>query len=233
MNKNYPKHIGLILDGNRRWAKERGLPAFEGHRAGLGTIEKLFDWAIELDIKELTLYCFSMQNFKRTSVEVKFLMELFTENFRKVIKNRRIHANKVKIKVIGNISLLPEKLQDAIKKAEEATKNYKNYIVNFCIAYGGQEEIAEMVKKIAEKVKDGKVSIDKITLETVKDNLYLSSEPDIIIRTSGEQRTSNFLVFQQAYSEWFFPEVKWPDFSKKALEDIIDQYLGRERRFGK
>ena len=230
MNKNYPKHIGLILDGNRRWAKEKGLPSFGGHRAGLSTIEKLFDWMTELDIRELTLYCFSIQNFKRTSVEVSFLMELFTENFNNIAKNKKIHKNKVKIKVIGETKLLPIKLSRAIANAEKSTKNYHSHIVNFCIAYGGQEEIIEAVKKIC---KADKISLSKLTPETFKKYLYLESCPDIIIRTSGEVRTSNFLVFQQAYSEWFFLEKYWPDFTKNDLENIISQYQDRERRFGR
>jgi tritrans,polycis-undecaprenyl-diphosphate synthase [geranylgeranyl-diphosphate specific] len=233
MNSKYPEHIALILDGNRRWAKEKGLPAFEGHRAGRNTFENLFDWMIDLDIKELTLYCFSIQNFKRSSLEVNFLMELFTKNFNDIAKDPKIHSNNVKINVVGETNLLPLKLRNAITNAQKATENYKKHTVNFCIAYGGQEEIVSALKNIAERVKDNKLKISDINIETVKNNLYLSSYPDVIIRTSGEVRTSNFLVWQQAYSEWFFINKFWPDFTKKDLENVINEYQDRERRFGK
>ena len=231
MEKNYPKHIGLILDGNRRWAKERGKMPWDGHREGLKKVREIKNWMIDLNIKEMTLYCFSMQNFKRDIKEVYFLMKVFEKAFTDIVKDKDIFTKKVKIKHIGRIELLPKKLQKLIRNAEEKTKNHDQYQVNFALAYGGQEEIVDASKRIAEDAIKNKLK--NIDIEKFKKYLWLADEPDIIIRTSGEQRTSNFLCFQQAYSEWFFPRVKWPDFSKSDLANIIDDYLDRHRRFGK
>lgn len=227
--KNYPKHIAFILDGNRRWAKEQNKNPWEGHLEGFKKILQLKEWMIELNIKEITLYCFSMQNFNRDKKEVFFLMKIFEKAFSDISVNQDVHKYKIQIKHIGQIELLPKGLQKKIKIAEQKTSKYTNFKVNFAIAYGGQEEIIEAVKKIIKS----KIIADKITLEEFKKYLYLHSYPDIIIRTSGEVRTSNFLVWQQAYSEWFFLKKYWPDFTKKDLRVIINNYLDRERRYGK
>jgi tritrans,polycis-undecaprenyl-diphosphate synthase [geranylgeranyl-diphosphate specific] len=229
--KKYPKHIGLILDGNRRWAKERGKAPWDGHMAGFKKVQQIKDWMINLNIKETTLYCFSIQNFDRSKKEVFFLMRIFEKAFSDLLKDKDIEKYQVRIHHIGIKTMLPKKLQNLIKKCEEKTKNYKNYIINFALAYGGQEEIVAAVKKI---FADKEVDIKSLTTKDFQKYLWLSSCPDIIIRTSGEVRTSNFLVWQQAYAEWFFLEKYWPDFSQDDLKNIIDDYLsGRERRFGK
>jgi len=228
-NENYPKHIGIILDGNRRWAKENNLPPWEGHRAGFKKIKDLQKWMIDLDIKELTLYCFSTQNFDRDPKEVFFLMKIFEQAFRDAIKDKDVIKHQIKINHIGRLFMLPKSLQNLIKKAVDVTKGHNNYKVNFAIAYGGQEEIVDAVKKLDL----AKIDISKLTPEIFRKYLYLNSYPEIIIRTSGEQRTSNFLIWQQAYSEWFFPKVYWPGFTKNDLKVIIEEYLNRNRRFGK
>lgn len=233
MEKEYPKHIALILDGNRRWAKKQGLPVWAGHKHGKETGEKLFDWIIDLDIKEVTLFIFSTENFKRPSIEVKFLINIFTKSFANLLNDSKIHKNKVKINFIGRLHLLPKKLQDVIKNVKEATKDYKNHTANFALAYGGRAEVTDAVKKIAEDVKKGKIKPEEISENTITENLYLKSSPDIIIRTGGAMRTSNFLIWQQAYSEWFFVDKFWPDFTKEDLEGVIDTYINRERRYGK
>lgn len=227
--KTYPKHIGIILDGNRRWAKEREKKPWDGHLAGFKKIQELKKWMIELKIKEMTLYCFSIQNFSRDKKEVFFLMKIFEKAFADIIRDPDIYKNKVKINHIGRIQMLPKKLQKIINNAQEKTKNHNNYKVNFALAYGGQEEIIDAIKKAYEQ----KINFNNLTPKKFESFLYNSSVPDIIIRTSGEVRTSNFLVWQQAYSEWFFPKKYWPEFSKKDLKNIIDKYLGRERRYGK
>ena len=227
-----PKHIALILDGNRRWAKARGKMSWDGHKAGFDKLKDLFKWAQELKIKELSMYCFSVQNFDRDPKEVKFLMDIFEKAAKDVLKDKEIHENKVKIRFIGRLHILPERVQKAAKEAMEATKDYNNYIVNFCVAYGGREEIVDAVNKAIKDVKDGK--IEKVDDETMKNYMYINSDPDIVIRTSGECRLSNFLTWHTTYSEWFFLEKHWPDFDKEDLVKCIEDFKEkRSRRFGK
>lgn len=232
-SENYPTHIGLILDGNRRWARNKGKMPWDGHRAGFDKLKDLFKWGKELDIKEMSLYCFSTQNFKRDKTEVAFLMKIFEKAAKDVLKDKDVHENKVKVRFIGRIHLLPEKVQKAAKEAMEATKDYNNYIVNFCVAYGGREEIIDGIRKIAEDVKEGKISAQEIDEKIFRQYLYLQNDPDIIIRTSGEHRLSNFLTWHSTYTEWFFLEKHWPDFSKEDLIKVIEEFQEkRKRRFG-
>ena len=229
--KEYPKHIGIILDGNRRWAKKMGLKPWDGHKKGAEKWCDLKRWMLDLDIKELTLYIFSMQNFEREKKEVYFLMKVFENTFTEILKDPEIDEEEVRIRHIGRKDLLTKNLKDVINKLDTKTKKYKKHIVNFCMAYGGQEEIIGAIKKLC---LDKKQKIENITVEKFRKYLDIPSYPDIVIRTSGEVRTSNFLCWQQAYSEWFFPTILWPDFSKADLVQIIDEYLGkRERRYGK
>jgi len=232
MNRN-PEHIGIILDGNRRFAKRLMLQPWKGHELGFEKLKKLFKWCKELDIKEITLYCFSMQNFNRPKKEFDYLMSLFEKGFNEVLTNKDIHKDKIKINIIGRHYLFPEKVQKQIKKVIELTKDYNNYKINIAIAYGGREEIIDAVKKIAEKVKNKELDIKNINEETFSENLYLNSNPDLIIRTGGDRRTSNFLPWQSIYSEWFFLEKTWPEFEKQDLINVIEEYKNRKRRFGK
>lgn len=227
--KNYPRHIAIILDGNRRWARKHHLLPWKGHKTGYQKVNKLMDWISKLNIKEVTLFCFSLQNFQRNKLEVKFLMKLFEQAFINTLKDIRIDKYKVKMRFCGRINLLPKRIQETIKKLETRTFKYKSRIVNFCLAYGGQEEIVDAVNKLKCQMSN----VKEITKEMIEENLQIKSSPDIIIRTSGEQRTSNFLCWQQAYSEWFFLKKFWPDFTKADLVKIIQKYMGRERRFGK
>ena len=232
MNKNL-EHIGIILDGNRRFAKRLMLEPWKGHELGFEKLKKLFKWCKELEVKEITLYCFSMQNFNRPKKEFDYLMNLFEKGFNEVSTNEDIHKDKIRINVIGRHCLFPEKVQTSIKKAVDATKNYNDYKVNIALAYGGREEIVDAVKKVAEKVKNKELDIKDINEETFSENLYLNTEPDLIIRTGGDRRTSNFLPWQSIYSEWFFLEKVWPEFEKEDLIKVIDEYKNRDRRFGK
>jgi len=229
----HPKHVGIILDGNRRFAKKLALQPWNGHEWGAKKVAKLFDWCKELNVKELTLYAFSMQNFNRPKREFEFLMKIFSEFFSKQEYLKTIHENKIKIKFIGRIHLFPEEVYSKMVELENATKDYDNYFVNFAMAYGGREEIIDAVKQIGRKIESGELSNDQITEKLMDQNLYLDHAPDFIIRTGGDHRTSNFLVWQSSYSEWFFIEKTWPEFEKEDFLTCINQYINRERRFGK
>lgn len=223
-----PLHVGIILDGNRRWAKNKGLMPWDGHKAGFDKLKELFEAAKEAEIKELSLYCFSTQNFSRDKKEVDFLMTIFVKAANDLLKDKKVHEDKVKIRFIGRLHMLPEKVQKAAKEVMEATKDYDNYIANFCVAYGGREEIVDAVNKVL------KAGVDKVDEKTFEDYLYIQSSPDLIIRTSGEQRLSNFLTWHSAYSEFFFLEKHWPDFSKEDLLKIVKEFKEkRQRRYGK
>jgi len=229
-----PKHIGIILDGNRRYAKKSGLPSLIGHRKGFENVKNLFKWCKELDIKELSLFCFSMQNFNRKPEEIEALMDIFEEAGKDGLTNKDIHENKVRIRVLGRLELFPERVQGPMRELIEKTKDYDQHTVNFCLGYGGQEEIVDAVKKLAPELISGKVKAEDISTELFEQYLYTQSKPDLIIRTSGEHRTSNFLLWHQAYSEWFFLDKLWPEFSKEDLRSCMDAYKTiRERRFGK
>jgi len=231
--KQYPKHIGIILDGNRRFARRLMLEPWKGHELGFEKLKKLYQWCKELDIKELTLYCFSMQNFNRSKKEFDFLMDIFVKAGNDAVANEDVHKNKIKINAIGRWHLFPEKVQEAIKKGVEATKDYNDFTVNLALAYGGREEIVDGVKKLAADLKEGKINAEDIDEDKFSEYLYMNSEPDLIIRTGGVHRTSNFLAWQSIYSEWIFPEKFWPEFEKEDLIACIDEYMNRDRRFGK
>lgn len=220
------QHLAIVLDGNRRYAKARGLPVWEGHEEGAKNVERLFDWCKELNIRELTLYVLSTENLKRESIELQYLFKLFKNWFNKFKKDKRIHENKVRIKFIGDLSLVPENIRKLALEIQEDTKNYDNYIVNSCFAYGGRLELVDTLNKL--KDKEG-----KITEQDIKDALWLSSEPDLIIRTGGVKRTSNFLPWQSVYSELIFLDKLWPEFTKDDLIACIKEFEARKRNFGK
>jgi tritrans,polycis-undecaprenyl-diphosphate synthase [geranylgeranyl-diphosphate specific] len=231
--KQMPKHIGIILDGNRRFAKKLMQQPWKGHEWGAQKVEKLFSWCKEFGIKELTLYAFSMQNFNRPKEEFDFLMKVFEETFEKAKTNKDIHANKIRINFIGRIQLFPKTVYQKMSELMEATKNYNDHIVNFAMAYGGREELVDAIKKIGRAIEAGEITNDQINEELVNKHVYMPDEPDLIIRTGGDHRTSNFLVWQSWYSEWFFLEKTWPEFEKEDLLQCIAEFQGRERRFGK
>ena len=236
-SKKMPEHLGIILDGNRRWAYEHSLHLWDGHWTGAEKVEKLLKWCLELDIKAITLYVFSTENFQRSAEEVNEIFSIAKEKLRKLLSDRSIHENKVHIKAIGRINLLPGDLKEIILKAEEATKEYDEHYLNIAIAYGGRAEIVDATIKIAEEVKDGKITPDQIDEKTIESHLYTSHmpkfDPDLIVRTSGEERLSGFLLWQGAYSELSFLDVYWPDFRKIDLWRAIRTYQGRSRRYGR
>jgi tritrans,polycis-undecaprenyl-diphosphate synthase [geranylgeranyl-diphosphate specific] len=230
------EHIAIILDGNRRWASENEINPWLGHKRGAETVEQLLDWCEKLGVKFVTLYTFSTENFRRSPEEVEEIMRIAGEKFRKLLTDERIHRNKVHVKVIGRVNLLPESLQELISNVEKATANYDNQFLNFAFAYGGRAEIVDATKTIAEKVKNGELNLDEVDETTFEKYLYTShmpkQDPDLIVRTSGEERLSGFLLWQSAYSELCFLDVYWPDFRLIDLLRAIRTFQKRKRRYG-
>jgi tritrans,polycis-undecaprenyl-diphosphate synthase [geranylgeranyl-diphosphate specific] len=230
------EHIAIILDGNRRWASENDLNPWLGHKKGAETVEQLLEWCDKLNVKIVTLYTFSTENFRRSPQEVEEIMRIAEEKFRDLLTNERIHRNKVHVKVIGRVNLLPEKLQQLIADVEKATANYDSQFLNFAFAYGGRAEIVDAAKSIAEKVKNGELNLGDVDESTFEKYLYTShmpkQDPDLILRTSGEERLSGFLLWQSAYSELCFLDVYWPDFRLIDLLRTIRTFQKRKRRYG-
>ncbi|MCW4014816.1 MAG: polyprenyl diphosphate synthase [Candidatus Bathyarchaeota archaeon] len=231
-----PEHIAIILDGNRRWAVHKAMIPWVGHRHGANKINELLDWCIELDAKFITLYAFSTENFQRSQKEVNEIMKLIEEKLRSILTNKRIYENKIRVKAIGRIDLLPKSIQEVIEPVEETTKNFSDRFLNIALAYGGRAEIVDATKKIAEEVKNGELKIEDITEQVFENYLYTAHMPkqdaDLIIRTSGEERLSGFLSWQSAYSELCFVDVNWPDFRFIDLLRAVRMYQRRKRRFG-
>jgi len=222
-------HIGIILDGNRRFAKRLLLEPWKGHEYGKEKVEDLIDYAKEFGVNELTFYALSIENLKnRPKNELDYLLNLFKETFKNLDKEK-ITRNRVKINFIGDLSLLPVDLQNECKKLENETKDNSNFTVNFAIAYGGRQELIDAVKKILRN----KIDPERVTEDIIKENLYLKDEPDLIIRTGGEKRTSNFLPWQSVYSEWIFLDKMWPEFSKDDFRVCLEEFKKRKRNFGK
>lgn len=231
-----PAHIGIIMDGNGRWAKKRLKPRVFGHKAGMDTLQEVTIAASGLGVKVLTVYAFSTENWSRPEDEVKFIMNLPVEFFDYYVP--KLHENNVKVQVIGDTKRLPEATYQAMQNACQKTKHNTGLILNFALNYGGRAEITSAVKKIAEEVSTGQLSLESISEDTIASHLmtnqlpYLYRDPDLIIRTSGELRLSNFLPWQSAYSEFYFTSVFWPDFKEKELLKAISEFNNRQRRFG-
>ncbi len=228
MNNKIPYHLGLIIDGNRRWAKKRNLPIFKGHKKGLQNLEDMGDYLLEKGVKILTVYVFSYENWKRTEKEINFLMKLLIS----ALSNstvKKMNKKEIRIKVVGNKDKLSKDIKERIKKAEELTKDNNRGVLNLAVSYSGRIEIIDAIKKI---IKDN-ISSKKLTEDLFEDYLYLKESPDLIIRTGGEKRLSNFLTWQSAYSELYFSDKLWPSFTKKDIDDALNDYAKREKRFGK
>lgn len=231
-----PKHIGIIMDGNGRWAKKRMQPRIMGHKAGMDALQAVTIKASEMGVKVLTVYAFSTENWTRPVDEVKFIMSLPVEFFDKYVPE--LHRNNVKVQMIGDTSRLPKDTLDALNRARNLTKRNSGLILNFALNYGGRAEIVSAVKQIAQDVLDARFNTGDITEDLIANYLntaslpYLYRDPDLIIRTSGELRLSNFLPWQAAYSEFYFTNVLWPDFKEKELVAAIEEYNRRHRRFG-
>lgn len=230
--KNMPKHIAIIMDGNRRWAKEQGKNVSFGHKEGAKTLEKIVRYANKIGLEHITVYAFSTENWKRAEDEVKTLMLLLQSYLDDYSK--RADSENIKVKILGDISVLSEGMQKSIKKCMERTKNNTGVTFNIALNYGGRDEIIKAIKSISKQVKDGKIEIDDISEELVSDNLYTKGQPDpdLLIRTSGELRLSNFLPWQLVYSEFLFIDKYWPDFGEEDLDQAIIEYQKRTRKFG-
>ena len=233
INKEYmPKHIAIIMDGNRRWAKTKGMPSSFGHKEGAKTLEKIVRYANKIGIEYITVYAFSTENWKRTEEEVKSLMLLFQTYLDDYAK--RADTENIKVKIIGNMLELSPKMQESIKKCMERTKNNTGITFNIALNYGGRNELISAIKHIAKDVKEEKISIEDINENMVSEHLYTKGQPDpdLMIRTSGELRLSNFLPWQLVYSEFLFIDKNWPDFTEEDLDEAINIYEKRTRKYG-
>ena len=229
---NIPNHIAIIMDGNRRWARERKIDYRLGHKEGAKTLEKIVRYSKKVGIKYITVYAFSTENWKRSEEEVGALMLLlktYLDDY-----SKRADSENIKVKVLGDISALSEGLQKSIKKCEERTKDNDGILFCIGINYGGRDEIVHAVKNTAEDVKNNKLDVDDISEKLIDDYLYTAGipDPDLVIRTSGELRTSNFLPWQIVYSEFLFLDKYWPDFSEEDIDLAIEEYQRRNRKFG-
>jgi len=226
-------HVGIILDGNRRWAKKRGLPPWTGHKKGADNLKKVLDWCDEIELEELSLYSFSMQNFKRAEEEKEELFKIFKDYFSEMLQEKNLNKFRekgVEVRILGRIELFPEELCNILKEVMAKTEGNGKRRINFCMAYGGREEIVDAVKKVKNPA--------AIDAEEFAKNLYMNSDVDLVIRTGGEgdkgaKRTSNFLIWQTAYSEWFFLPELFPELSKEKFLGILEEFKERERRYGK
>lgn len=226
-----PKHVAIILDGNRRWARQRNLPTLKGHQKGGDNVIKLVPYIINKGVKVISVYAFSEQNFNRSEEEVNYLMNIFVNTFRKQCK--KFEKENIKVVFSGRINRLRADVVKCIAEIEELTKNNTKGIFNICLSYSGQQEIVDMTKKLCKMYKDGDISLDDIDTQFVQKNLYNDLPPiDLLIRTSGEKRLSNFMLYQLSYAELTFPEINFPDFTCEEFDKVIEEYNNRNRRFG-
>ena len=230
--ENLPKHIAIIMDGNRRWAKSKGKPAGFGHKGGAKVLEKIVRYANKIGIEHITVYAFSTENWKRAKEEVSTLMALFQSYLDDYSK--RADSENIKVKIIGNRKGLSAKMISSIEKCMERTKNNTGIVFNIALNYGGREELLNVTHKIAEDVKKGILQPEEITEKDIEKYLYTKGQPDpdLLIRTSGEKRLSNFLPWQLSYSEFLFIDKNWPDFTEEDLNYAIEEYQKRTRKFG-
>lgn len=230
--ESMPRHIAIIMDGNRRWAKEKGMPVSYGHKEGAKTLEKIVRYCNKIGLEYITVYAFSTENWRRAEEEVSSLMKLL-ENYLEVY-SKKADTENIRIKILGDISKLSEGMQKSINKCMERTKDNTGVTLNLALNYGGRDEIVRAVKVISQKVKDEELQIEDITENLISDNLYTKGEPDpdLLIRTSGEIRLSNFLPWQLVYTEFLFIQKNWPDFDEEDIDSAILEYQKRTRKFG-
>ena len=229
---NLPKHLAIIMDGNGRWAKQKGYLRALGHESGTKSVREVVETCAKLGIENLTLYAFSTENWNRPKLEVKLLMNILINSLQDELKT--LNDNNIRLNSIGNLSLLPKSAQKKLQEVIETTKNNSRMVLTLALSYGSREELINVVKNISNKVKNNIISIDSIDESIINQHLYTQDLPDVdlLIRTSGEHRVSNFLLWQIAYTEFYFTEVLWPDFKKEDLFKAVLNYQSRERRFG-
>ncbi len=233
-----PMHIGVIPDGNRRWARKAGVSIEEAYRIGSDKVEEFLEWALDFGIRIVTIYVLSTENFiGRSRHELELLYRLLKEKLIKVRMDERIHRNRVRVRVIGRVWLLPEEVRREIEITEAATSEYSNHYLNLAVVYGGRQEIVDAVRRLITDVNSGRLGVSDINEDTLLRYLYLGDEPypepDLIIRTGGEYRLSNFLLYESAYSEIYVLNKYWPEITKEDLRQALDEYARRERRFGR
>ncbi len=229
-----PRHLAIIMDGNRRFAQSVGIGVKDGHEKGRDTLEELLDWCLELEIHILTVYALSTENLSRPKEELDALMDLFDRALRQIAVDERVHRHEIRVRVIGNRALLPPSVQEAIGIAEAATAGYSRYLYNVALGYGGRDEIVEAIRALAREVRDGRLRPEEIDSSAVSRHLYTKDlpDPDLIFRTSGEERISNFLLWQSAYSELYFSDVMWPGLTRLEFLRAIRVFQLRRRRYG-
>lgn len=234
LQSEVPTHIGIITDGNRRYARDVGISENEGHIRGKEKLEEVLQWCLDVGVRVVTVYGFSTENFSREKKEVDFLFRLINDAFLDLLEDTRIYKNRIRVKVIGEHAVLPDFLLETITKVEEATKTFERFSLNIALGYGGRAEIINAIKRIYHEIEDGKFSIEDVTEDKFRDYLYDKNlpDPDLILRTSGEERISNFLLWQSAYSELYFSDVFWPDLKKADFLKAIISYQNRKRRYG-
>ena len=229
-----PGHIAIIMDGNRRFAEKIGLSRAEGHERGKDKVNDVLDWSMDIGVRIVTVFALSSENFNRSDDEVFELMDLFSRAFREAGDDEKVHKNKIRIRAIGNLVNLPESVLESIRYAEDRTKDYSDYYYNVAVSYGGRQEIIQAIRKIGSEIKDGTIDVEDVSEELVSSYLYTADlpDPDLILRTSGEERISNFLLWQLAYSELYFTDVYWPEFRKIDFLRAIRSYQKRKRKYG-
>jgi len=228
-----PRHIAIIMDGNGRWAEQRNLPRFAGHKAGVETVRSIVQVCAELNIEALTLFAFSSENWRRPKKEVGLLMDLFLTALDREVN--KLHKNAVQVRVIGDLTQFPEKLQNRIKESMALTADNNGLVLNIAANYGGKWDITQAVRKVALKVENSEISAADVSEDTISQNLSMNDlpEPDLFIRTGGEKRISNFLIWQLAYTELYFTNILWPDFNREEFSTAIQSFASRQRRFGR
>ena len=230
-----PTHVSIIMDGNRRFAFGKGIETKIGHRHGKEKLKDVMDWVLELEIPFFTVYALSTENIQeRDQAELETLYDLYVTGFKELGEDARIHKNKVRVQAVGRLEMLPKRVRKAITDVQDATANNEGFLFTVCLAYGGREEIVDAVRQVAAEHAKGDISLDDITPQAISERLYTADlpDPDLVIRTSGEERISNFLLWQIAYSELHFTDVHWPSFSRQDLFEAIYSYQKRKRRFG-
>ncbi len=232
LTSEVPEHVAIIMDGNGRWAERKGKPRIAGHKAGVETVREIIRSCVEKGIQVLTLFAFSSENWRRPQKEVSLLMSLFLAALQREVK--KLHKNGVQLRIVGDTTAFDEKIQAQIEKSEALTRDNDTLVLNIAANYGGQWDITQSVKKLAHEVEAGKLAADDVSADLIRQNLSMSDlpDPDLFIRTGGEQRISNFLIWQLAYTELYFTDILWPDFDRQAFEAALESFAGRQRRFG-
>ena len=231
-----PKHVSIIMDGNRRFAWNSQLDRDVGHNQGKEKLKEVMEWILDLEIPYFTVYALSTENIsERSEEELESLYDLYVSGLTEISEDPKIHARKVRVQAVGRLELLPERVREAIRVAEESTSEYSEFLFTVCLAYGGREEIVDAVRDVAAAHADGEISLESIDTEQISRRLYTSNlpDPDLVIRTSGEERISNFLLWQIAYSELHFTDVHWPSFTKYDLYEALESFQKRRRKYGR